>query len=110
MFLAWFTYDTERPAQDVQANLGEPGHRWLTAFGAYEGDTAVLDVELTRGGVFDMTEPMPVQEADGQIVLEFSDCNAALLTYDIESANLQGEIPIERIALDNIAPCENRGE
>ncbi|MDX1555108.1 MAG: hypothetical protein R3212_03685, partial [Xanthomonadales bacterium] len=33
MFLAWFTYDTERPDPSVMADVGEPGHRWLTAFG-----------------------------------------------------------------------------
>ena len=27
VFLAWFTYDTERPPEDVTAILGEPGHR-----------------------------------------------------------------------------------
>ena len=37
MFLAWFTYDTERPPEDVTALLGEPGHRWLTAQGPYDG-------------------------------------------------------------------------
>ena len=28
VFLAWFTFDTERPPEDVTALLGEPGHRW----------------------------------------------------------------------------------
>ena len=31
MFLAWFTFNVERPPEDVTAFLGEPGHRWLTA-------------------------------------------------------------------------------
>lgn len=106
MFLAWFTFDTERPAENVQANLGEPGHRWLTAQGPYHGNTAVLDIWLTQGGVFDTAEPMPVQGPDGQITLEFSDCNAALVSYDISSIDAQGEIPIERIALDNVPACE----
>jgi len=35
MFLAWFTYDVERPGEGVTAQLGEPGHRWLTAQGPY---------------------------------------------------------------------------
>ena len=33
VFLAWFTFDTERPPQDVSAILGDPGHRWFTALG-----------------------------------------------------------------------------
>jgi hypothetical protein len=51
--LAWFTYDTELPLNDAIANLGDPEHRWLTAIGTIEGDEAVLDIELTSGGLFD---------------------------------------------------------
>jgi hypothetical protein len=40
IFLAWFTYDMERPPESVSANLADPGHRWLTAFGAYDGNQA----------------------------------------------------------------------
>lgn len=106
MFLAWFTYDTQRPDPSVTAILGEPGHRWLTAFGTVSGDTAMLEVELTEGGVFDSAEPAPTQSADGTIMVECSDCNACMVTYDITSAGVQGVIPIERIALDNVPTCE----
>jgi hypothetical protein len=106
MFLAWFTYDTERPAGNVQSNLGEPGHRWLTAFGPYSGSTADLTVEVTSGGVFNATNPIPGQESDGSIQVDFGGCNAATVTYDITSAGVSGEIPIERIALDNLPVCE----
>ncbi len=44
--LAWFTYDTERPPEDVTANLGEPGHRWLTALGPYTGNQALMNIEF----------------------------------------------------------------
>jgi len=63
IFLAWFTYDTERPPQNVVALLGEPGHRWVTAQGPYNGDTADLTVYLTEGGVFDMAEPPATRSA-----------------------------------------------
>ena len=53
LFLAWFTYDTERPPANVEAILGEPGHRWLTAFGHYSRHIASLEIELTKAGVFD---------------------------------------------------------
>lgn len=106
IFLAWFTYDSERPPPGVDANLGEPGHRWLTAFGPYAGDSAVLDIEVTSGGVFDAAEPAPIQETDGEMVLEFSDCENGMVSYEIASLGLQGDIPIERIALDNVASCE----
>jgi hypothetical protein len=106
IFLAWFTYDTERPPVNATAILGEPGHRWLTAYGNYADNLAVLDIEVTSGGIFDSAEPMTVQESDGDILLEFSDCENGTVSYDIASLDLQGEIPIKRIALDNVPGCE----
>jgi glucose/arabinose dehydrogenase len=106
MFLAWFTYELERPPADVTALLGEPGHRWLTAAGSYSGNTAMLDIDLASGGVFDSGTPEVSHTPDGTIVIEFSDCNSGTLSYDIESANVQGVIPIERVVLDNVALCE----
>jgi hypothetical protein len=105
VFLAWFTYDTERPPVDVTALLGEPGHRWLTAQGVYEENIAWLDIHTTSGGVFDSPEPRPVIGSVGEMTLEFSTCNAGTLSYDIPSIGRQGVIPIERIVLDNVPLC-----
>jgi hypothetical protein len=106
IFLAWFTYDTERPDDSTTAQLGEPGHRWLTAFGPYADGQAVLDIEVTVGGVFDSGSPVPSQDLDGEIIVEFTGCNQGKITYDIPSVDRQGVIPIERIALDNVSLCE----
>ena len=108
MFIAWFTYDTERPPENVAAFLGEPGHRWLTAQGPYDGDTADLTIFVTAGGVFDAVEPKAVTDLDGDgtMTIEFAGCNAGLVTYSITSLGISGEIPIERIALDNVGLCE----
>ena len=105
VFLAWFTYDTERPPEDVTAILGESGHRWLTAQGEYIGNVAELTLYVTEGGEFDSDEPEPGTEPYGELLLEFSTCNAGLITYDIPSVSLQGAIPIERIVLDNVSLC-----
>jgi len=105
MFMAWFTYDTERPPEDVMASLGEPGHRWLTAQGGYEDNVAVLDVYVTSGGVFDSQQPEPFTEQDGQIIVEFNTCNSGSVSYDIPSIDRQGVVPIERIVLDNVSRC-----
>ncbi len=106
MFLAWFTYDVQRPPQDVTAMLGEPGHRWLTAFGDYSGDTATLEVEITEGGVFDSGDPAPSQSIDGSMTVTFSGCNAGEVAYNIPSVMVSGTVPIQRIALDNVPKCE----
>jgi sugar lactone lactonase YvrE len=108
MYVAWFTYDTVRPPEDVTAQLGEPGHRWLTAQGFYDGDSATLTIFVTEGGVFDSAQPVPTTDlaGDGTMTLEFADCTEGLVKYEITSLGISGIIPIERIALDNVALCE----
>lgn len=107
IFLAWFTYELERPDGSITAMLGEPGHRWLTAFGDYSGDTAVLDIEITQGGVFDAPEPQPSQSLDGTITVTFTDCSSGVVEYDITSVGRTGSVPIQRLANDNIPFCES---
>ncbi len=108
VFLAWFTYDTVRPPENVAAILGEPGHRWLTALGPYEGDTAQLDVFLSNGMVFDSGEPpVDVVRIEGATIeIIWADCSKGLLKYNIPSLVLTGEITIERIVEDKVAACE----
>jgi hypothetical protein len=76
VFLAWFTFDVERPPED-------------------QGNTANLTVFVTSGG--------------GTIKLEFADCKNGLVSYEITSLGISGEIPIERIVQDNVALCELLG-
>ena len=111
VFIGWFTSDVMRPPEDVEAILGEPGHRWITAQGPYSGDTATLDVYVSSGGIFDSEEP-PVNTPDnppvkiGTMEITWTDCNTAEVRYDLTSPERSGVIPIERITLDNIALCE----
>ena len=108
MFVSWFTFDIERPADDVEAIIGDPGHRWLTAQGPYEGDKAELTIYQSAGGVFNAVPPTPVTDAagEGTMTIEFADCNTALLSYELTAPGLTGEVPIQRIVKDNVALCE----
>ncbi len=108
VFLSWFTYDTVRPPDDVTANLGEPGHRWLTALGPYEGDTALLDVFLSKGMIFDSSQPpVTTEQLEGATIeIVWTDCKTGLVKYNIPTLGLSGDIPIERIVPDNIPACE----
>jgi len=108
LFVAWFTYDSERPAEDVNAILGEPGHRWLTAQGKYEGDTAELTIYLTEGGVFDAKAPPSSTNpaGDGTMIVRFKDCNSGNISYEVSSIGQSGEIAIERVVLDKVPLCE----
>ena len=40
------------------------------------------------------------------MTIKWANCNAAVLSYEITSLGLVGEIPIERIVLDNVMLCE----
>jgi hypothetical protein len=107
--LAWFTYDTQLPAEDATANLGNPGHRWLTAVGPIEGNQVNMEIEMTLGGLFDSDTPVDRTDppgSDGIIILTFTSCNSATIEYDIPSINKQGIVPIRRVANDNIVRCE----
>ena len=108
MFVAWFTFDTERPPEDVTAMLGDPGHRWLTAQGPYNGNTANLTIYVTEGGVFDAAEPPASLDpsGDGSLKLEFADCSEGMVSYEITSLGISGDIPIQRIVPDNVPLCE----
>lgn len=103
--LAWFTYDTELPPQDAESNLGDPGHRWLTALGSVEGNKAVLNISIASGGLFD-TPTVVDRVNDGTIELTFDSCSSGTIEYDIPSIGKQGTVPIQRIAADNISLCE----
>jgi hypothetical protein len=107
VFLSWFTYDTERPPGNTPSNLGEPGHRWLTAQGPYNGGTATLSVTLTQGGVFDSSQPAVENVLDyGSYTLEALGCDSILLTYDLPAIPRQRTIELERVVKDNVAVCE----
>jgi hypothetical protein len=106
IFLAWFTYDLERPDASTPAQLGAAGHRWLTAQGTYADNQATLDAYITAGGVFDSPVPEPVTVQDGSISVEFSSCNRGTITYNLPSIDRQAVIPIQRIALSNVRLCE----
>jgi len=107
VFLSWFTFDTELPPADVQALLGASGQRWVTAQGPYDGDTATLDVFVSTGGTFNSAEPVVTTVQDGTITIQWTGCNSGVLTYNIPSLGLSGQVQIERIVLANVSLCES---
>ena len=107
MFVAMFTYDTVRQPEGVTAMLGGPGQRWVTGFGDYADNLAILNLELTTGGIFNSILPEPGQDQGyGTFTIVFTDCNHATLTYDIPSLELHGVIELSRATPDNVDLCE----
>ena len=93
MFASWYTYDTIRPPSGTPYALGEPGHRWITAQGPYSGNEALLDVYISKGGLFDQAQSVDTLR-DGTLHFKFDNCHNATVTYDIPSIGRQGEIPV----------------
>ena len=107
--MAWLTYDIGLPSLDATANLGDPGHRWLTAVGPIDGNQVLMNIEMTSGGIFDSATEINRTDppgSDGTILLTFTSCSSGTVEYDIPSINRHGIIPIRRVADDNIALCE----
>jgi peptidyl-prolyl cis-trans isomerase A (cyclophilin A) len=86
MFVAWFTYDVNPPPADETDGFGSRQHRWFTALGSVSGDTAVMDIFLNSGGVFnDPREPQ--SEPVGSMTIQFSDCSNAQLSFDFDDSD-----------------------
>jgi len=106
--MAWFTYDTVLPSLGATANLGDPGHRWMTALGIINNDTVVMNIDFTSGGIFDTATDIQHTSpagSDGTLTLKFDNCTSGTVTYNITSINAQGTVPIQRVANDNVALC-----
>ena len=102
-FTAWFTWDTTQPDEGETAEVGDPNHRWLTAAGGYEQDTATLDLYLNSGGLFN--NPAPVAEdVVGSMTIQFQSCSEAVVNFELD--NGPQSFTINRIANDNNATCE----
>jgi endonuclease I len=107
MFIGHFTFEVEPPLNPGEVILGAPDQRWITGLGDFSGNTAVISMDRTTGGVFDDSPPEPVSEPGyATYTLVFEDCMNGTVSYDYPGIELQGEFPITRVASDNVALCE----
>lgn len=106
MFAAWFTYDLERPV-DGTAQIGEPGHRWLTAFGSFDGASANLDIYWAEGGAFDSSQPPVEQTKDGTMMIEFDDCSNMTVDYDLGISGVTGQVPMTTLSDNHVSLCQS---
>jgi len=108
VFMAWFTYDLQRPGPGVNAVFGDPGHRWLTGLGAIEGNSSDIEVVWTAGGLFDSSHPKPARNVNGHVRLEFDSCTSGRAIYNFGSPLLSGVVDLKRPFEDalGIAHCE----
>ena len=99
-FVAWFTYDVDPPTADELDGFGSRQHRWFTASGDVSGDTAVLDIFLNSGGVFNDPRETTLEPV-GSMTIQFSDCTNAQLSFDFDdSDDNDGSVEIIRLSPD----------
>ena len=57
--------------------------------------------------MFDAADPAATTDpaGAGTLTLKFEDCTAGLVSYEIASPGIAGEIPIQRIVGDNVGLC-----
>jgi len=97
LFVAWFTY--VEPSASIPAEaadrVGAPDNRWLTAQLSLEGNVASGPLLASTGGRFD-APPQPEQETSevGRMTIEFTACNRAMVSYEIDSVGLAREFPV----------------
>jgi FtsP/CotA-like multicopper oxidase with cupredoxin domain len=107
VFLSWFTFDSEQPPEDVTAVFGAPDQRWATALGFYDGNRAELKAELTTGGKFNTSDPLPTQNTKyGTINVEFANCKKGSVEFDFPSTGESGTFSIQRVLESNVALCD----
>ena len=106
VFVAMFTFDAQDADGNATAVVGGPNQRWLTAIGPISGNRAVLEVELTTGGLFDSGTPKPDQLPEqGTFTLEFLSCDAIRLDYELADGTITGSVDYQRVVADNAALC-----
>jgi hypothetical protein len=108
MFAAWFTFDSQTPPEDATATFGAADQRWVTALGSFDGNRAELKAELTHGGSFNSSNPVPTQDTNyGTINIEFSHCNLASVEYDFPDAGASGFFTMTRVVESNVPLCDD---
>ncbi len=93
LLAGWYTYDfTDTSPQGAQPPL------WMTALGPVNGNTATLQVTLTRGGGF--VAPTPVTSTNiGTLTINASDCTHVTASYSltINGQLRTGQFPMQRL-------------
>ena len=87
--------------------IAEPGHRWMTALGPFNGNTAELDIYWASGMIFDSENPKVAQEQDGTMTVTFTGCQSGTVDYDLGTNNVVGSVPVQPVAPDLVELCES---
>jgi hypothetical protein len=89
MFVSWFTFTAASSDHPFEQH-------WFTAQGNYIGNTAELVIYETLGGQFD--DPQEVStDPVGEVTLSFANCGNGELSYTIDTWDLQGYVPLQRV-------------
>ena len=97
LFVSWFTYvdpGASSPAEGIDT-VGALDNRWLTGQLTFNGNIATGPLFASTGGRFD-SPPQPGQDTTevGSMSIEFTACDLATVSYEIDGTALVREFPI----------------
>ncbi|WP_170113231.1 alpha/beta hydrolase [Ahniella affigens] len=102
--VSWVTYD--RAAGGNGGSIPGSEQRWFTAQGRYLGNRADLTVFQSRFGQFNRAAPVTTTPV-GTMTIEFSDCDHAMLAFELPTFNEAGTVPIARLMPDVLCRANN---
>ncbi len=97
LFMAWFTYtlDAVIPMNPPGAGIDGFGQRWLISVMTLDGNTATGPLIVNEGSAFDQPPPGTFRTREiGTITIEFTACDEAMVTYQIDDPPLINQYPI----------------
>jgi hypothetical protein len=113
-WMAWYTWDTQDHPfdHDPDKSLGYPGHVWYVGGGVFDGDTALIDLQLVTGGEF-LSNKTASEKTVGSMTLQAVGCNKIILNWEFfgndgpDGEPGEGEIELSRLFDDWVDECED---
>ena len=104
--MAWFTWDNVAPPPDPKPDVADPGTRWLTALGFFNGANPVVEMTVygITGCIFNQGAPVTTDPVGTLSLDMFNFCEGGEFRFNLDSG-LSGTAKMQRIVNDNLAAC-----
>ena len=104
--MAWFTWDNVAPTPDPNPDVADPGTRWLTALGFFDGSNPVVEMTVygSTGGIFNTGAPVTSPPVGTMTLEMFNFCDGGEFRFNLDSG-LSGTAKMQRVVDSNLVAC-----